>query len=56
MQSLITLLLSIDWLAIIGALTAVTTALIALFTLIPGDQPEKALRSFATFISKFSRK
>jgi len=41
---------------IIGALDAILLALIALFILIPGDQPEKSIRKIADFIGKFSRK
>lgn len=41
---------------IISALNAVVLALIALFLLIPGEQPEKALRSVADFLEKFSKK
>lgn len=41
------------WLpAIIGLLTAA----IGLAMLIPGEQPEKALKSAVDFLSKFSRK
>jgi hypothetical protein len=39
-----------------SAVDAVVLALIALFLLIPGDQPEKALRGVADFIEKFSKK
>lgn len=41
---------------IIGALDAVILALIALFLLIPGEQPEKALRSVAALLEKISKK
>lgn len=41
---------------IISALVAVVTALIALFMLIPGEQPEKFLQSIVDFIGKFSKK
>jgi hypothetical protein len=39
-----------------SAVDAVLLALIALFLLIPGDQPEKALRAVADFVEKFSKK
>lgn len=42
--------------AIIASLTALVSAAIALALLIPGDQPEKALRSVADFLARFSRK
>ena len=35
---------------------AALTALIAVFMLIPGDQPEKALQKVVDFLAKFSRK
>lgn len=41
--------------ALIAALVAAMTALIALFMIIPGDQPEKALQAAVDFIKKFSR-
>lgn len=40
----------------ITALNAVLVALIALFMLIPGEQPEKFLQQVVDFISKFSLK
>ncbi len=40
----------------VTAIVAVLTALIALFLLIPGDQPEKALKGVVDFLSKFSLK
>lgn len=42
--------------AIITAVVAVLAALVGLFTLIPGDQPEKALQGIVDFLSKFSAK
>jgi hypothetical protein len=56
MKDLLPLLLSTDWLALIGALTSACASLVVLFSLIPGEQPEKAIKSFANFIGKFSRK
>jgi len=40
----------------IAAVVAVLSALIALFMLIPGDQPEKALQGIVDFLKKFSFK
>jgi hypothetical protein len=40
----------------IAAINAVLVALVALFLLIPGDQPEKALKGAADFLAKFSKK
>jgi hypothetical protein len=40
----------------ITALNGVVIALIGVFTLIKGDQPEKTLRKIANFLEKFSRK
>lgn len=47
---------SLNWLEILGAANTIIVALIAIFALIPGDQPEKALRAVAAFIARFSRK
>lgn len=49
-------LLNLPWGDIVNALVAAVAALIAFFALIPGEQPEKALKGFADFIAKFSRK
>lgn len=38
------------------AVNGVLLALIGLFTLIPGEQPEKALRAIADFIEKYLSK
>ena len=40
----------------IAALVAVLMALIALFAMIPGEQPEKFLQAVVDFLSKFSAK
>lgn len=40
----------------VTAVIAVLSALIALFMLVPGEQPEKALSGIVDFLSKFSRK
>lgn len=41
---------------VLSAVVAVLTALIGLFMLIPGEQPEKALQKVVDFISKYSAK
>lgn len=40
----------------IASIAGVLTALIGLFMLIPGEQPEKTLQAIVDIISKFSRK
>jgi hypothetical protein len=40
----------------LAAIDAVILAAIALCLLIPGEQPEKALRAVADMLAKFSRK
>lgn len=41
---------------VVSALVGVLSALIALFMLIPGEQPEKAMKGIVDFLAKFSRK
>lgn len=41
---------------IVGAVAMVFTGLIVIFSFIPGEQPEKALRGIVDFISRFSKK
>lgn len=41
---------------VLSAIVGVLTALIALFMLIPGDQPEKSLQKVVDFLAKFSKK
>lgn len=41
---------------VIAAVNAVIVALIALFLIIPGPQPEAFLKSVADFLAKFSKK
>lgn len=48
--------LALPWVQILGAVTALLTALIGLFMLIPGEQPEKFLQGIVDFLSKFSKK
>jgi hypothetical protein len=40
----------------LAAVMAVCMALIALFMLIPGEQPEKFLQGMVDFLAKFSKK
>lgn len=46
----------VDLFAWLGALTALCAALIAVFSLIPGEQPEKFLRGVLDVLTRFSRK
>jgi hypothetical protein len=46
----------LNWLEVIAALNGLILALIAIFALIPGEQPEKTLRAIAAFVGRFSRK
>jgi hypothetical protein len=41
---------------LVAGLTLVLGGLIAIFTVIPGDQPETMLKKVVEFIEKFSRK
>lgn len=40
----------------VAAVVAVLSALVALFLLIPGEQPEKTLQKLVDFLAKFSAK
>lgn len=40
----------------VAAVVSVLISLVALFSLIPGDQPEKALQAVVDFLKKFSVK
>ena len=42
--------------ALLMAISAVLSALIAVFMIIPGEQPEKTLQAIVDFLAKFSRK
>lgn len=55
-QSIIQVVSSLNWLEILGAVSGLLAALIVVFELIPGEQPEKALRSVVEILAKFSRK
>lgn len=54
--NLIQLVSQLNWLEIIGAVSALLVALVAIFELIPGEQPEKALTTVIKLLAKFSRK
>lgn len=41
---------------LVTAILAVLVALIGVFSLIPGEQPDKALQAVVDFLSKFSLK
>ena len=56
MENLISFVTSQDWLAWVGAITALLGAVIAVAQLIPGDEPENTLQKIVDFLSKFSRK
>lgn len=55
-QNIIQVVSSLNWLEILGAVNGLILALIAVFALIPGEQPEKTLKAIAGIIGKFSRK
>lgn len=46
----------VDLFAWLGAITALCAAFIAVFSLIPGEQPEKFLRGVLDVLTRFSRK
>ena len=56
MDSIISLVTSQDWIAWLGAVTALLGAVIAVAQLIPGDEPENTLQKVVDFLAKFSRK
>ena len=56
MNDLISFVTTQDWVAWVGAATALLTAVIAVASLIPGDEPEATLTKIVSFLSKFSKK
>ena len=48
--------ISLNYQAIIAALVALFSGIIAVALLIPGEQPEKTLQAIVDFLSKFSKK
>lgn len=56
MNQLLAFVQSQDVFAWLGALVALLSAVIAVASLIPGDEPENTLQKIVDFLSKFSRK
>jgi type VI protein secretion system component VasF len=56
MEQILSFIQSQDLFAWVGAATALLTAVIAVASLIPGDEPEATLQKIVDFLSKFSRK
>lgn len=56
MENIISFITNQDWIAWLGAVTALLGAVIAVAQLIPGDEPENTLQKVVDFLAKFSRK
>ena len=56
MNQILTFVQSQDIFAWVGALVALLSAVIAVASLIPGDEPEATLTKIVSFLSKFSKK
>ena len=56
MNQLLAFVQSQDIFAWLGALVALLSAVIAVASLIPGDEPEATLTKVVSFLSRFSRK
>jgi len=56
MQQILTFIQSQDVFAWVGALVALLSAVIAVASLIPGEEPEATLNKIVSFLSKLSRK
>jgi len=56
MEQILGFIQSQDVFAWLGALVALLSAVIAVASLIPGDEPEATLTKIVSFLSKFSRK
>ena len=56
MSQILTFIQSQDVFAWVGALVALLSAVIAIASLIPGDEPEATLTKVVSFLSRFSRK
>jgi len=56
MNQILTFVQSQDIFAWLGALVALLSAVIAIASLIPGDEPEATLTKVVSFLSRFSRK
>lgn len=50
------LILSLNWLELIGALTAIIGGLLTIALIFPGEQPDKFLQQVLDFLLKLSRK
>jgi hypothetical protein len=48
--------LLLNWVQVLGYLTAILTGLIGIFMLVPGDEPETTLRKIVDILAKFSLK
>ena len=55
-QQILTFIQSQDVFAWVGALVALLSAVIAVASLIPGDEPENTLQKIVDFLAKFSKK
>ena len=56
MEQILTFIQSQDVFAWVGALVALLSAVIAVASLIPGDEPEATLNKIVSVLSKLSRK
>jgi hypothetical protein len=56
MEQILSFVQSQDLFAWVGALVALLSAVIAVASLIPGDEPEATLQKIVDFLSKLSRK
>ena len=56
MNQILAFVQSQDVFAWLGALVALLSAVIAIASLVPGDEPETTLSKVVDFLSKFSRK
>jgi hypothetical protein len=56
MEQILTFIQSQDVFAWVGALVALLSAVIAVASLIPGDEPEATLTKIVSLLSKLSRK
>lgn len=56
MQDVLNVIINMNWLELIGAVSLLLNGLIAVSLIIPGDTPDKQLKAAAEFISKFSKK
>ena len=56
MEQILTFVQSQDVFAWVGALVALLSAVIAVASLIPGDEPENTLNKIVSVLSKLSRK